>query len=127
MFKSELLRAIQHEIMQHDFDCFMDDSTPGVRVVVPGCPKCRKTLYTTSNFIDHINNDVLPKLIDGLSGDAGEPPHEDYLDADYWADPERSIRRRSGEQETIFKATSACSKAEWLMLLEGLGMEDPVR
>jgi hypothetical protein len=29
-------------------------------VVTPGCPTCRKTLYTFSNFIDHIHNHVLP-------------------------------------------------------------------
>ena len=38
---------------------------------------------------------------------------------------ERNIRRESGEQETILAATLACSKAEWLMLLTGLGMVDP--
>jgi hypothetical protein len=91
--------------------------------VVPGCPACRKTLYTTSNFIDHINNDVLPPLLDRLSkAENNQPPDEDYIDVDYWADPERKIRRKSGEQYVIFAATSACSKAEWLMLLAGLGM-----
>jgi hypothetical protein len=61
MFKSELLRAIQHEIMQHDFDCFMDDSTPGVRVVVPGCPKCQKRIHTMPQFLDHLAHDAMPR------------------------------------------------------------------
>lgn len=87
---------------------------------------CRKTLYTTSNFVDHINNDVLPPLLERLSSsENAAPPHEDYIDVDYWADPERNVRRKSGEEETILKATSACSKAEWLVLLAGLGMVDP--
>jgi hypothetical protein len=95
-------------------------------IVTPGCPTCRKTLYTTSNFIDHINNDVLPALLDRLSrSENAEPPDEDFIDVDYWADPERKIRRNSGEQDAILAATGACSKAEWLMLLAGLGMVDP--
>jgi hypothetical protein len=49
---------------------------------------------------------------------------EDFIDVDYWADPDRNIRRKSGEQEVILTATSACSKAEWLMLLAGLGMDN---
>jgi hypothetical protein len=77
-----------------------------------------------SNFIDHINHDVLPKLIDGLSSDSGVPPDEDYIDVDYRADPGRNIRRQSGEQEVTLSATKLCSKAEWLMLLAGLGMAD---
>jgi hypothetical protein len=65
---------------------------------------------------------VLPPLLDRLSqSESAEPPDEDFIDVDYWADPERKIRRKSGEQETIFTATGACSKAEWLMLLAGLG------
>jgi len=49
---------------------------------------------------------------------------ENFIDVDYWADPERNIRRKSGQQEVILTATSACSKAEWMMLLAGLGMSD---
>jgi hypothetical protein len=50
-------------------------------IVTPGCPACRKTLYTTSNFIDHINNDVLPPLLDRLSkSENAEPPDEDSID-----------------------------------------------
>jgi hypothetical protein len=50
---------------------------------------------------------------------------DEFIDLDYWADPERNIRRKSGEQEIILSATPACSKAEWLMLLAGLGMDEP--
>jgi len=48
---------------------------------------------------------------------------DDFLDTEYWADPERKIRRKSGEQEVVMQATPACSKAEWMMLLAGLGMD----
>jgi hypothetical protein len=123
--KSELLKAIQSEINRHGLDTFpvrVDNSS----IVTPGCPLCRKTLYTTSNFIDHINHDVLPALLDRLSkSENAEPPDEDFIDVDYWADPERKIGRKSGEQDAILSATGACSKAEWLMLLAGLGMGEP--
>jgi hypothetical protein len=124
MRKSDLLKAIQSEINRHGLDTFpvrVDKSS----VVGPGCPACRKTLYTTSNFIDHINNNVLPPLLDRLSkSENAEPPDEDLIDVDNWADPERKVRRKSGEQDVILASTGACSKAEWMMLLAGLGMVD---
>jgi hypothetical protein len=124
MLKSELLKAIQSEINRHGLDTFPVRVDNG-NLVTPGCSQCRKTLHTVDNFIDHINNDVLPVLLDRLSkSENAEPPDEDYIDVDYWADPERKIRRKSGEQEVILAATGACSKAEWLMLLAGLGMDE---
>ena len=42
---------------------------------------------------------------------------DNYIDPNgYWIDPSRNIRRmgsRGGEQVTIFRATEACSDAEW--------------
>lgn len=40
-----------------------------------------------------------PKLIDGLSSDSGAPPKEDDIDVDNWADPDRNMCRKSGEQD----------------------------
>jgi hypothetical protein len=46
MLKSELLRAIQREIYQHDFSHFVDEppsiAQRGKGVVVSGCPACKK-------------------------------------------------------------------------------------
>jgi hypothetical protein len=39
----------------------------GGGVVIPGCPACRKRLFTMANFMDHLDDDVLPGLINGLS------------------------------------------------------------
>jgi hypothetical protein len=39
----------------------MANGGPGV--VVPGCPVCRKRLFTMANFMDHLADDVLPELI----------------------------------------------------------------
>jgi len=37
------------------------------RLVQPGCPACRKTFCTVSQFIDHNSEDVLPPQMDQLS------------------------------------------------------------
>jgi hypothetical protein len=104
LLKSELLKHLQTEISRHDLDTFKRDG-----VTVPGCPACRKQFNTVGQYNDHISRDVLPKLINQLSSDDAAPPNEDYIDEDYWADPERNIRRQSGEQEAILIATRACS------------------
>jgi hypothetical protein len=62
MLKSQLLDAIRTEIQKHILDTFQNGD-----VVVPGCPRCRKTFYLVSQFIDHLTNDVLPPLLDRLS------------------------------------------------------------
>jgi hypothetical protein len=71
MRKSELLRALQTEISRHDFSTFLDAepsfANGGPGIVRPGCPACKKIINTMSQFIRHINEDVLPPLLDGLS------------------------------------------------------------
>ena len=70
MKRSELLRKLQSEIRRHSFDTFVD-SPPSVAqgcndVVVPGCPACRKRLFTVQQFMDHLADDVLPAALDKL-------------------------------------------------------------
>jgi hypothetical protein len=71
MRKSDLLRALQTEIHRHTFDTFVDQppsiAQGGNGVVTPGCPTCRKRLFTMANFMDHLCEDVLPPLVDRLS------------------------------------------------------------
>jgi hypothetical protein len=71
MKKSELLRALQAEIGRHDFSTFLTEepsmANRGPGIVTPGCPTCRKRINTMSQFIQHINEDVLPPLLDKLS------------------------------------------------------------
>jgi hypothetical protein len=69
MLKSQLLAAITAEIHRHDLSHFVD---AGNRVVQPGCPTCRKAFYTVSQFIDHLSEDVLPPLLDKLSGESNQ-------------------------------------------------------
>lgn len=72
MKKSELLQALQIEIRRHSFDTFIDEppsvAQGGKGCVVPGCPACRKRLFTMQNFMDHLAEDVLPGLLDRLAG-----------------------------------------------------------
>jgi hypothetical protein len=35
--------------------------------LTPGCPACRKRLFTMANFMDHLADDVLPAALDKLS------------------------------------------------------------
>jgi hypothetical protein len=72
MRKSELLAALKQEIHRHDLSHFVDEPPSvahgGKGVVVTGCPTCKKRFGTTSQFIDHLTDDVLPPLLDKLSG-----------------------------------------------------------
>jgi hypothetical protein len=71
MNKQELLRALQVEIRRHDFDTFVDEppsvAQGGRGVVVPGCRACKKRFQTTSKFVKHITDDVLPSVLDRIS------------------------------------------------------------
>jgi hypothetical protein len=70
MLKSELLAAIQREIQSHDFDYFTEVLSDGGRIVVPGCPKCKKRTNTSAEFLDHLANDAMPALLEKLSGNS---------------------------------------------------------
>jgi hypothetical protein len=64
MKKSELLRALQAEIQNHNLSTFMDEEH---KVVLTGCSFCRKHFGTVEQFKFHITDDVLPPLLDRLS------------------------------------------------------------
>ena len=62
----EQLTSAQTELRTRNSDLFVD-ATPllpegSKGVVVPGCPRCRKKIYTIAQFIEHIAVDVLPGL-----------------------------------------------------------------
>jgi len=60
MLKSELLRLLQQEIRRHDFSTFIDEP-PSIG------QGGRGVCNTMPHFLDHLANDVLPKVIDTLS------------------------------------------------------------
>lgn len=70
ILKSELLRLLQREIRRHDFSTFIDEppsmAQGGRGVCVPGCSMCRQPLQSVTQFMEHLTNDVLPKIIDAL-------------------------------------------------------------
>jgi hypothetical protein len=66
--RSELLEAAQHELMKHHWDTFctqpLSIAEGGKGVIVPGCVRCKKLLYTTNQYLSHLALDVLPQIID---------------------------------------------------------------
>jgi hypothetical protein len=68
MKKSE---SLQTEIRRYDFSTFLTEepsmANGGPGVVVPGCPACRKRLFTMANFMDHLADDALSAILDRLS------------------------------------------------------------
>ncbi len=66
MKKTELLRALQTEIALHNLSTFMNETD---KVVEVGCAHCKKRFGTNAQFVRHLTEDVLPPLIDGLSGE----------------------------------------------------------
>jgi hypothetical protein len=71
MQKSVLLKALQQEILRHDFSYFVDEppsmAQGGKGVVVPGCPACKKRINTMNRFLHHLAEDAMPVLIEKLS------------------------------------------------------------
>jgi hypothetical protein len=46
---------------------------------------------------------------------------EQFIDPKgYWIDPERNVRRMSGEQTVILRAAEDCSGLEWNFLFEAI-------
>ena len=64
----ELLTYLQHEIEQHTLGTFPDGTGPGA-VVISGCPTCRKKLQTINQFVRHITDEVLPRVIANVSNE----------------------------------------------------------
>ena len=71
MKKSELIVALQKEILRHEFSTFVDEppasSKGGKGVVIAGCSTCHKRANTINEFLEHIAHDAIPPLIERLS------------------------------------------------------------
>ena len=63
MKNSELIRALQTEIQNHNLSTFMSEKH---KIVQTGCSICQKHFGTVEQFKRHIT-DVLPPLLDKLS------------------------------------------------------------
>ncbi|HXN24600.1 MAG TPA: hypothetical protein VOA41_17830 [Candidatus Dormibacteraeota bacterium] len=66
--QTSILQAAQDELKRHTWDTFVEDppsiAQGGHGVVVPGCTVCKKRINTTSQFVEHLANDVLPGIIE---------------------------------------------------------------
>jgi uncharacterized C2H2 Zn-finger protein len=65
---SSILRTAQRELNRHSWEHFVDNppsiAQGGKGVVVPGCPACNKVINTTNGFIEHLTDDVLPRILE---------------------------------------------------------------
>jgi hypothetical protein len=65
---SSILKAAQRELHRHSWGHFVDNprsiAQGGKGVVVSGCPACNKVIYTTNGFVEHLANDVLPRILE---------------------------------------------------------------
>jgi hypothetical protein len=70
MDKAQILLAAQAELKAHAWTTFVDNppsvAQGGNGVVVPGCPRCKKRLNTTDQFVRHLADDVLPTIVEQI-------------------------------------------------------------
>jgi hypothetical protein len=64
MKKSDLLRALQTEIQNHNLSTFMSDRH---KIGQNLCSICQKHFGTVEQFKRHLSEDVLPPLLDTLT------------------------------------------------------------
>jgi len=61
------LKAAQDELLKHQWDTFVEDppsfAVGGKGRVVAGCPHCKKVLRTGNQYLSHLAEDVLPKIL----------------------------------------------------------------
>jgi len=70
MDKAAILSAVRQEFSKHHWDTFVNEPPSieqgGRGVVVPGCPRCRKRIQTIVQFVQHLTDDVRPKVLETL-------------------------------------------------------------
>ncbi len=61
--------------MRHSWDTFVNEPPSvdqgGKGIIITGCPRCRKRLNTIDQYMRHLADDVLPKILDRVLADAG--------------------------------------------------------
>jgi hypothetical protein len=56
-----------------------------------------------------------------MSNEGAGAERDQYIDPKgYWIDPDRNVRRMSGEQEVIVSAAEGCSSLEWNYIFEAI-------
>jgi len=74
MDKAKIIAAVKTEMTGHDWTTFVDEPPAigqgGRGVVVSGCPKCRKRLNTTTQYLEHLFDEVLPQALEKALADS---------------------------------------------------------
>ncbi len=74
MDKAKIIADAKAAFSQHEWSTFVDDppsvAQGGKGVVVSGCPKCRKRLNTTNQYMRHLFDDVLTQVLEKALTDA---------------------------------------------------------
>ena len=66
------LAEAQQELMRHSRDTYVNDAPrAGIKgSVVPGCPACRKIIYTDNQYLSHLALDVLPGILEKVTAES---------------------------------------------------------
>jgi hypothetical protein len=74
--KAKIVLTAKAELMRHSWDSFVDEppsvADGGQGAVVMGCPRCRKQLNTGDQYLRHLADDILPRILDRVLADANE-------------------------------------------------------
>jgi hypothetical protein len=70
MDRDAILHAVRQEFLKHPWDTFVSNppsiAQGGRGVVVPGCAHCKKLIRTQGAYVDHLLDDVLPKILESV-------------------------------------------------------------
>jgi hypothetical protein len=74
MDKAKIIANAKSEFLRHPWETFVDEppsvAAGGKGVVVAGCPQCKKRLNTTSQYLEHLFDDVLTQILERALTDA---------------------------------------------------------
>jgi len=74
MDKAKIVLTAKTELMRHSWDNYVDEppsvADGGQDAVVRGCPGCRKRLNSADQYLRHLADDVLPRILDRVLADA---------------------------------------------------------
>jgi hypothetical protein len=73
MDRARMVLTAKAELVRHSWDSFVDEpplvADGGQGAVVTGCPRCRMRLNTGDQYLRHLADDVLPRILDRVLAD----------------------------------------------------------
>jgi hypothetical protein len=67
MDTAQLLLAVKTELMRHCWEQFVHEPIPQVRVILLGCPFCKKPFGTIGTYMNHLADAVRARLTEEKS------------------------------------------------------------